>query len=70
MYMEDVYTLSVNLAGLPGMSVPAGMIDGLPIGLQLIGRSFDEQTLLNVGHRFQQRTDWHLNTPTLAGATS
>lgn len=70
MYMEDVYTLSVNLAGLPGMSVPAGMIDGLPIGLQLIGRSFDEQTLLNVGHRFQQRTDWHLNTPTLAGAIS
>ena len=70
MYMEDVYTLSVNLAGLPGMSVPAGMIDGLPIGLQLIGRSFDEQTLLNAGHRFQQRTDWHLNTPTLAGAIS
>ncbi len=65
MYMEDVYTLSVNLAGLPGMSIPAGQIDGLPIGLQLIGRAFDETTLLRTGHRFQLRTDHHRATPLL-----
>ena len=70
MYMEDVYTLSVNLAGLPGMSVPAGLINGMPIGLQLIGRAFDEQTLLRAGHCFQQRTDWHTQRPTLAGTSS
>jgi len=70
MYMEDVYTLSVNLAGLPGMSIPAGMLDGLPIGLQLIGRSFDEETLLRVGHRFQLRTDHHQNHPTLVGGAA
>jgi aspartyl-tRNA(Asn)/glutamyl-tRNA(Gln) amidotransferase subunit A len=69
MYMEDVYTLSVNLAGLPGMSVPAGFIDGLPIGLQLIGKAFDEQTLLNTGHCFQQRTAWHEAQPDLARLT-
>jgi aspartyl-tRNA(Asn)/glutamyl-tRNA(Gln) amidotransferase subunit A len=63
MYMEDVYTLSVNLAGLPGLSVPAGFINGLPIGLQLIGRPFDEATLLKAGHRFQLRTDHHRLAP-------
>jgi len=67
MYLEDVYTLAVNLAGLPGMSIPAGLVDGKPVGLQLIGRHFDESRLLNVAHRFQQATDWHLRTP--AGAT-
>jgi aspartyl-tRNA(Asn)/glutamyl-tRNA(Gln) amidotransferase subunit A len=61
--MEDVYTLSVNLAGLPGLSVPAGFINGLPIGLQLIGRPFDEATLLKAGHRFQLRTDHHRLAP-------
>lgn len=66
LYMEDVYTLSVNLAGLPGMSIPAGFVDGLPLGMQLIGKAFDEQTLLNVGHCFQQRTAWHRTHPTLA----
>ena len=70
MYMEDVYTLSVNLAGLPGLSVPAGQIDGLPIGLQLIGRAFDEATLLRTGHRFQLRSHWHTLTPTMQGAAS
>ncbi len=69
MYREDIYTLSVNLAGLPGMSVPAGLIDGLPIGLQLIGRAFDESLLLRVGHRFQLRTDHHLLRPTLSGVS-
>ena len=63
MYLEDVYTLAVNLAGLPGMSVPAGFVDQKPVGLQLIGRHFEEARLLNVAHRFQQATDWHLRTP-------
>jgi len=66
MYLEDVYTLAVNLAGLPGMSVPAGFVDDKPVGLQLIGRHFDEARLLNVAHRFQQATDWHLRTPASA----
>jgi aspartyl-tRNA(Asn)/glutamyl-tRNA(Gln) amidotransferase subunit A len=63
MYLEDVYTLAVNLAGLPGMSLPAGFVDNKPVGLQLIGRHFDEARLLNVAHRYQQATDWHLRTP-------
>ena len=63
MYLEDVYTLAVNLAGLPGMSVPAGFVDNKPVGLQLIGRHFDESRLLNVAHRYQQATDWHLQHP-------
>ena len=63
MYLEDVYTLAVNLAGLPGLSLPAGLVDGLPVGLQLIGRHFDEARLLNIGHRFQQATDWHRQHP-------
>ena len=67
MYLEDVYTLAVNLAGLPGMSVPAGLVDGKPIGLQLIGQHFGEARLLNVAHQFQQATDWHQQRP--AGLT-
>ncbi len=63
MYLEDVYTLAVNLAGLPGISVPAGFVRDLPVGLQLIGRHFDEARLLNVAHRYQQATDWHLQMP-------
>ena len=65
MYLSDIYTLSVNLAGLPGMSVPAGMTNGRPVGLQMIGRHFDEARLLNIGHRFQQATDWHQQHPAL-----
>ena len=67
MYLEDVYTLAVNLAGLPGMSIPAGLVDGKPIGLQLIGQHFGEARLLNVAHQFQQATDWHQQRP--AGLT-
>ena len=64
MYLSDIYTISVNLAGLPGMSIPAGFDPkGLPVGLQLIGRYFDEARLLNVAHRYQQVTDWHKRIP-------
>ncbi|UZE95221.1 Asp-tRNA(Asn)/Glu-tRNA(Gln) amidotransferase subunit GatA [Alkalimarinus alittae] len=63
MYLEDIFTISTNLAGLPGMSIPAGMVNNLPVGLQLIGNYFDEARLLNVSHQFQQATDWHTKTP-------
>ena len=59
MYLEDIYTIAVNLAGLPGMSIPAGLINGLPIGLQIVGKDFAEAQLLNIAHKFQQATDWH-----------
>ncbi len=67
MYHEDVFTIPVNLAGLPGMSVPAGFVAGRPVGLQLIGRHFDEARLLNVAHQYQQQVDWHERMPPLAG---
>ncbi|HHJ38837.1 MAG: glutamyl-tRNA amidotransferase [Methylothermaceae bacteria B42] len=63
MYLSDIFTIAVNLAGLPGMSVPAGFVDGKPVGLQLIGGYFDEARLLNVAHRYQQVTDWHRRMP-------
>ncbi len=63
MYLSDIYTIAVNLAGLPGMSVPCGFAGGLPVGLQLIGNYFAEAQLLNVAHRYQQATDWHLRRP-------
>jgi aspartyl-tRNA(Asn)/glutamyl-tRNA(Gln) amidotransferase subunit A len=63
MYLSDVYTIAVNLAGLPAMSIPAGMVHGLPVGLQLIGDYFGEARLLNVAHRYQQATDWHAGIP-------
>jgi len=63
MYLSDIYTIAVNLAGLPGMSVPCGFAGGLPVGLQLIGNYFAEAQLLNVAHRYQQATDWHLRWP-------
>jgi aspartyl-tRNA(Asn)/glutamyl-tRNA(Gln) amidotransferase subunit A len=65
MYLNDVFTLPVNIAGLPGMSVPCGFVDGLPVGLQFIGKPFDEATLLRVGHAYQQATDWHTRRPPL-----
>ena len=68
MYLSDIYTLAVNLAGLPGMSIPCGFAGSgekpLPVGLQLIGNYFAEASLLNVAHRYQQVTDWHLQCPT------
>jgi len=64
MYLSDIYTISVNLAGLPGMSIPAGFdSQGLPVGLQLIGKYFNEARLLNIAHRYQQVTDWHQRIP-------
>jgi aspartyl-tRNA(Asn)/glutamyl-tRNA(Gln) amidotransferase subunit A len=62
MYLEDIYTIAANLAGLPALSIPAGLVQSKPIGLQLIGNYFSEAKLLNVGHRFQQATDWHQRT--------
>ncbi|MFZ2265975.1 MAG: Asp-tRNA(Asn)/Glu-tRNA(Gln) amidotransferase subunit GatA [Azonexus sp.] len=63
MYLSDIYTIAVNLAGLPGMSVPCGLVGGLPVGLQLVGNYFAEAQLLNVAHRYQQATDWHQRRP-------
>ena len=63
MYLSDIYTIAVNLAGLPGMSIPCGFADGLPVGLQLIGNYFAEARLLNVAHRYQQSSDWHRRRP-------
>jgi aspartyl-tRNA(Asn)/glutamyl-tRNA(Gln) amidotransferase subunit A len=64
MYLEDIFTIATNLAGLPGMSIPCGMINGLPVGLQLIGNYFDESNLLSAAHQFQLATDWHQKAPT------
>ena len=63
MYLEDIFTIAVNLAGLPGISVPAGIEDALPFGLQIIGPDFAETRVLNVAHQFQQLTDWHRRLP-------
>lgn len=63
MYLNDIYTITANLAGLPGVSVPCGFSQGMPIGLQLISNYFTEARLLNVAHRYQQVTDWHRQTP-------
>ena len=66
MYLADVYTLGVNLAGIPGISVPAGFIDGLPIGAQLIAPDFKEGLLLNIAHQYQQNSDWHKQKPSIS----
>jgi aspartyl-tRNA(Asn)/glutamyl-tRNA(Gln) amidotransferase subunit A len=63
MYLEDAFTIAINLAGIPAMSVPAGFVDGLPVGLQIIGDYFSEARLLNAAHQFQQVTDWHQREP-------
>lgn len=63
MYLSDIYTIATNLAGLPGLSIPAGFVDHLPIGLQLIGNYFEEVRLLNIAHQYQQMTDWHKKNP-------
>ena len=66
MYLEDLYTVTANLAGVPGISLPCGMTShGLPIGLQLQAPPFQEERLLQAAHRFQRVTDWHLRRPSL-----
>jgi aspartyl-tRNA(Asn)/glutamyl-tRNA(Gln) amidotransferase subunit A len=62
-YLSDIYTLSVNLAGLPAMSIPAGMSDNMPVGLHIIGNYWNEGRLLNIAHQFQNQTDWHKKSP-------
>ncbi|TDR53837.1 MULTISPECIES: Asp-tRNA(Asn)/Glu-tRNA(Gln) amidotransferase subunit GatA [Halomonas] len=74
MYLQDIYTIAINLAGIPGISVPAGFVggrpaEGRPVGLQILGTHFAEARLLNVAHQFQQATDWHLRRPALAEET-
>jgi aspartyl-tRNA(Asn)/glutamyl-tRNA(Gln) amidotransferase subunit A len=63
MYLNDIYTIGANLAGLPGISLPCGLIDGLPMGLQLIGPHFSEERLMGAGHGYQLATDWHKLAP-------
>jgi len=63
MYLQDIYTIAVNLAGLPGISIPAPASNGMPVGLQLIGNYFDEARILNVAHQLQLTTDWHQQAP-------
>ena len=68
MYLSDIYTIAVNLAGLPGMSIPCGFgANGMPVGLQIIGNYFDEARMLNVAHQYQLATDWHSRAPQLIG---
>lgn len=68
MYLEDIYTIAVNLAGLPGISIPAGLSNGLPIGMHIVGNDFAESRVLNVAHQFQLATDWHRKKPALGGS--
>jgi aspartyl-tRNA(Asn)/glutamyl-tRNA(Gln) amidotransferase subunit A len=68
MYLNDIYTIGVNLAGLPGASVACGFVHGLPVGLQLIAPAFGESRLLNFAHQYQQATDWHERSPELPAA--
>jgi aspartyl-tRNA(Asn)/glutamyl-tRNA(Gln) amidotransferase subunit A len=63
MYLNDIYTIGANLAGLPALSVPCGLVGGLPVGLQIIGSHFSEARILNVGHLYQRETDWHRRVP-------
>ncbi len=63
MYLSDIYTVPANLAGLPGLSMPAGFINGLPVGAQLVGPHFSEARLLQIAHQYQQLTDWHKRLP-------
>ena len=65
MYLNDVFTLPVNIAGLPGISVPAGFVDGLPVGLQVIGKPFDEESVLRVAHAYEQTASWNDRRPPL-----
>jgi aspartyl-tRNA(Asn)/glutamyl-tRNA(Gln) amidotransferase subunit A len=63
MYLNDIYTIGANLAGLPALSVPCGFVEGLPVGLQLIAPPLCEGRLLKTAHHFQKMTDWHIRAP-------
>jgi aspartyl-tRNA(Asn)/glutamyl-tRNA(Gln) amidotransferase subunit A len=63
MYLNDIYTIGANLAGLPGISVPCGFVQDLPVGLQIVGPHFSEARVLNAAHAFQRATDWHTRVP-------
>jgi len=68
MYLSDIFTIPVNLAGLPGLALPCGFHNGLPIGMQLVGRAFEEATLLRAAHAYEQATPWHRERPPVAAA--
>jgi aspartyl-tRNA(Asn)/glutamyl-tRNA(Gln) amidotransferase subunit A len=63
MYLNDIYTIGANLAGLPAMSLPCGFVQGLPVGLQIVAPHFGEARMLNVAHLYQRETDWHARLP-------
>jgi aspartyl-tRNA(Asn)/glutamyl-tRNA(Gln) amidotransferase subunit A len=65
MYLSDVFTLPINIAGIPGLSLPCGFVDGLPVGLQLLANRFGEEALVHVAYAYQQNTDWHQRRPSL-----
>ena len=65
MYLSDVCTLPINIAGVPAISIPAGLVKGLPVGMQIIGKNFAEETILRIAHAYEQATGWHLNKPVL-----
>jgi aspartyl-tRNA(Asn)/glutamyl-tRNA(Gln) amidotransferase subunit A len=65
MYLSDVCTLPINIAGIPAISVPAGFAGGLPIGMQIMGKPFNEETLLRIAFAYEQATDWHKSKPNL-----
>ena len=67
MYLSDAYTIPASLAGIPGLSVPCGFSDGLPVGLQILGKYMDEETILNVGEVYEQNTECHLRKPNIEG---
>ena len=65
MYLADIYTVSLNLYGGPGISIPCGFVDDLPVGLQLVGKHFDESTILRAAYHYEQATEWHKHQPSL-----
>ena len=65
MYLSDICTIPVNIAGIPAMSVPAGFVDGLPVGMQIMGRPLGEETILRAAYAYEQATEWHKMKPAL-----
>jgi aspartyl-tRNA(Asn)/glutamyl-tRNA(Gln) amidotransferase subunit A len=65
MYLSDVCTLPINIAGIPAISIPAGFVDGLPVGMQIMGKYFDEAMLLRIAYTYEQATDWHTKKPSI-----